>query len=658
MDTLRIDTLRLVLIMAALSLFVAASNTHAGALDDAMEAYNAGKFTVAVQLLRPLAESGDADAQSMLGGLYESGQGVPKDSVVAVSWFRKAADQGQGNAQYNLGLAYAEGRGVAKSDAEALVWLRKSAEQGIPQAQNALGVLFDYGRGVPQDKTQAAIWYQKAATQGHPRARYNLGLLYKLGQGVPLDKDRAYELFRLAADGGFTDAKRELASVTAPIATSNDGGQWKFERISVQGNPRTSAITGNVINPKGAVLRFAANCDAFTGGDQGRPLETPRPGTILFSAVEALCAEYFYSALPGLPFGAALNGRSCPDQLELTSVAEGTINTVVRAKHLQRVYRDPACAEYWDALADDVLVDRMFGGVLITLNLDGPSIGTGGKCSAARHVDINEQLAREAVRLAPANPKSWTSLFSVFEAHGCPALGRDAQSYAGNPMGYRDAMNESLRAGRDRNPEFMLATGLRLGLRVASFDATDEEEFSQEGTRRLKVYVAAREGSSDPKELTKVGWVARSIANDKRASRSDTSTYLDKASAAYMRAFQRTKDPLTKSALHVAAAEAMFSLGKVDVAARIYREELPFIIASDKLISRGDGQKIPEKEQRLFSEALSNVDHNASSIYTVIKVFVATKRPAEATKLFEQSPDRNDPQKQEYVQRLLRGENA
>ena len=53
-----------------------------------------------VALLRVLAERGDADAQSELGGRYEAGRdGVERDYGEAVTWFRRAAEQGHADGQ-------------------------------------------------------------------------------------------------------------------------------------------------------------------------------------------------------------------------------------------------------------------------------------------------------------------------------------------------------------------------------------------------------------------------------------------------------------------------------------------------------------------------------------------------------------------------------
>jgi TPR repeat protein len=50
-----------------------------------------GDYALAMRLLRPLADQGNATAQPSLGAMYEKGQGVSPDASIAVSWYRKAA---------------------------------------------------------------------------------------------------------------------------------------------------------------------------------------------------------------------------------------------------------------------------------------------------------------------------------------------------------------------------------------------------------------------------------------------------------------------------------------------------------------------------------------------------------------------------------------
>jgi TPR repeat protein len=91
---------------AALSMFSLFGVAKAGQLEDAVAAARAGDYATAVRLYRPLADQGNAVAQSGLAFLYATGHGVPQDYAQAVIWFRKAADQGNAGAQRGLGMSY------------------------------------------------------------------------------------------------------------------------------------------------------------------------------------------------------------------------------------------------------------------------------------------------------------------------------------------------------------------------------------------------------------------------------------------------------------------------------------------------------------------------------------------------------------------------
>ena len=78
-------------------------------LNDGMAAAQRGDFATAFQEWPPLAEQGNAKAQTNLGDMYRFGEGVPVNATEAVKWYRKAAEQGAALAQYNLGLKYQRG---------------------------------------------------------------------------------------------------------------------------------------------------------------------------------------------------------------------------------------------------------------------------------------------------------------------------------------------------------------------------------------------------------------------------------------------------------------------------------------------------------------------------------------------------------------------
>ena len=196
--------------------------------------------------IRKAAEDGDAKAQSILGGMYADGNGVPQDLAKAVQWMRKSADQGHAMAQYNLAAAYIAGLGVSQDQVESAKWMRKAAEQGVADAQYSYGVMsfkgmgvkldlsesvkwirkaaeqgvaaaesdlgdaYLNGNGVPQDDAEAVKWFRKAAEQGYAMAQNNLGAMYDNGRGVPLDDIKAVEWYRKAADQGYASAQFNL----------------------------------------------------------------------------------------------------------------------------------------------------------------------------------------------------------------------------------------------------------------------------------------------------------------------------------------------------------------------------------------------------------------------------------------------------------------
>jgi TPR repeat protein len=91
---------------ALLMLVVLAGVAVAEPIEDATAAYEPGDYATAYRLLRPLADQGDALAQTNLGFMYANGRGVPQDYSKALEWFGKAADQGFAIAQTNLGVMY------------------------------------------------------------------------------------------------------------------------------------------------------------------------------------------------------------------------------------------------------------------------------------------------------------------------------------------------------------------------------------------------------------------------------------------------------------------------------------------------------------------------------------------------------------------------
>lgn len=137
-------------------------------IDAAEQAYEKGRYPLALRLLQPLAEQGDARAQALLGLMYYHGRGVKQDDAQAAKWFHLAADQDEPRAQFNLGVMHAEGQGVPQDYVEAIRWYRLAAEQGEARAMFNLGVSYAEGQGTDQNYILAYMWFNLAAPRFLP----------------------------------------------------------------------------------------------------------------------------------------------------------------------------------------------------------------------------------------------------------------------------------------------------------------------------------------------------------------------------------------------------------------------------------------------------------------------------------------------------------
>jgi len=94
--------------------------------------YDRADYRTSLNVWLPQAQTGDKEAQTYVGEIYEKGLGVAPDYAVAFVWYRKAAEQGHMRAQINLGYLYEKGLGVAKDPVQALSWYRQAA--GLKEA--------------------------------------------------------------------------------------------------------------------------------------------------------------------------------------------------------------------------------------------------------------------------------------------------------------------------------------------------------------------------------------------------------------------------------------------------------------------------------------------------------------------------------------------
>ena len=110
----------------------AAANSALEAARDLMEA---DRYTEAMAALLPLARSGNADAEELIGVMYAMGLGVERDDVRAFEWYLRASLKGHPGAQSGIGWYYEIGRGMPQPDlVRAYMWYVLSAIGGDPDA--------------------------------------------------------------------------------------------------------------------------------------------------------------------------------------------------------------------------------------------------------------------------------------------------------------------------------------------------------------------------------------------------------------------------------------------------------------------------------------------------------------------------------------------
>jgi len=150
-------------------LLVFCFSAQAEPIDDVIAAFERGDFTNAIDSLRPLLDRRDPSAMAMMGRMYETGSGVPKDDSKAAEWYLKSLQVPE-NKRFHpepietlVAQLYRDARGVPQSYAEAASWYRKAAERGFAPAQDGLASLYIKGHGVIQDFVLAYMWLNLAA---------------------------------------------------------------------------------------------------------------------------------------------------------------------------------------------------------------------------------------------------------------------------------------------------------------------------------------------------------------------------------------------------------------------------------------------------------------------------------------------------------------
>ena len=214
--------LALVLILHPLSAAVSLNTSDStkvpdvgeGPMKDALAAFNEGRHIKAVDLARPLAEKGNADAMYLLGVAYESGRGVELSRDKALEFFRKASEAGQKDATYSLARILL----TSKDKAERDKGLKNLEEQAVKDPSSAGRILGEaYIKGMITEKPEfdkAVSWWNTASEAGDIPSILALARLYESEEPFADKKDpkKSLELYQKAIALGDKSAMVAVGS--------------------------------------------------------------------------------------------------------------------------------------------------------------------------------------------------------------------------------------------------------------------------------------------------------------------------------------------------------------------------------------------------------------------------------------------------------------
>ena len=200
--------------------------SYADQLEDAKGAIANNEFEKAYQLLYPLAEENNLEAQTILGSMYIIGQGVEQDYTKGLSLIMNAGKMGYEPARVR-----------------ALNSCLELAKQGDTAAMYNVGYMCLNKWGGEQDANSCIGWLETAAKLGHVRSGHVLSQIYtKNSFDIIPDKEKASYWDDMA--NGFA---------------AGFDGTW------------TGIFSGMGGKPMTITYKFKGDGDALTGTVSGEP---------------------------------------------------------------------------------------------------------------------------------------------------------------------------------------------------------------------------------------------------------------------------------------------------------------------------------------------------------------------------------------------------
>ena len=205
-----------------------------------MDAFQSGRHAKAVELAKPLAEEGNAEALYLLGFAHESGQGAEASKEKALEYYRKAAEGKHKDAVYRMSFILLASEKEDERD-QARQALEKAAQDDPAVAARILGEAYLRGLLTPSpDPDKAVFWWKRAADAGDIPSLLLIARFYEGQFGFPELKDTKEALANYAKAAGLGNAGAmaalgsRLLSGEESIRDEKKGREWLKKAIAAK----------------------------------------------------------------------------------------------------------------------------------------------------------------------------------------------------------------------------------------------------------------------------------------------------------------------------------------------------------------------------------------------------------------------------------------
>lgn len=317
----------------------------------ALDAFKDGRHAKAVELAKPLAEAGNADALYLLGFAHETGQGADASRDKALEFYRKATAAKHKDAAYRLAFILLASEDEKERD-QARETLENAALTDVAVAGRILGEAYLRGRLSPApDPDKAVFWWKRAGDAGDIPAIMLLANFYEGQFGFAELKDLSESINQYSKAAGLGNAAAmatlgsRLLNGDKSIRDEKKGREWLKKAIEAKEHAAYLALGDYEENVnkdlKAALVEYERGKDVgqvdcmvraanFYIEGKGVEKDAERGLAILKQAAEAgsaianfsIAIQYLSSEKPNLLVGyghlvAAANGNLVEAQNEL-----------------------------------------------------------------------------------------------------------------------------------------------------------------------------------------------------------------------------------------------------------------------------------------------------------------------------------------------------